>query len=346
MKTLSLIITLLIGMNLSGQNHGEIMECGKAIGYAYGIELTLNHIIESNTRYSRIAKVKQIEFNQAHGQSINEIEQIVQEHYKLTSSEIKMKIRDDLENELSFEMMSDFDIDNYLDNFLTSHIMGLDKYTCDFVGILNKYNNRFNKNPLLEFLNNYRKTIGTLDHPKAKGLDLSFEYPLSWTAQEAKRPNVVTLIKDNKNLCSITLAIKDIVPSIEEEFGKFSEEEVEYIRSEEFALELFDGEFDYKFGKEFISEIGLINVNDYSFEKTLIEGEPCIVVKGRGVMKRATISLNIYCLNYLIIYKGRYIIMSLMLNGETQSDIIKHYKIYEPLANSIVNSLVINDKWR
>jgi hypothetical protein len=57
-----------------------------------------------------------------------------------------------------------------------------------------------------------RATYTSTDNPKAKGVERSFDYPVSWEGEAGKRPNVVQLVtsQNGKGLELSTLLIKDI----------------------------------------------------------------------------------------------------------------------------------------
>jgi len=65
---------------------------------------------------------------------------------------------------------------------------------------------------LQQFLNGERLTYSTAGSPKAKGIQMSFEYPSSWGGADGKRPNTLYQVTSEKGkgleLCN--LVIKDL----------------------------------------------------------------------------------------------------------------------------------------
>ena len=49
------------------------------------------------------------------------------------------------------------------------------------------------------YINGERAKYFTKDHPKAKGVNISVEYPSSWTPAEGERPNIVKKFSGNSS---------------------------------------------------------------------------------------------------------------------------------------------------
>ena len=64
----------------------------------------------------------------------------------------------------------------------------------------------------IQFTKGFTKVFKTENHPKAKGLDLQINVPISWYAREGKRPNVVQFFNNQNDFGDASLAflIKDI----------------------------------------------------------------------------------------------------------------------------------------
>lgn len=62
--------------------------------------------------------------------------------------------------------------------------------------------------------NEFSQTLGTKGHLKAKGLDVSVDFPISWKIEEAKRPNTVALVTSGNGLGLETCAL--VINSLEQ----------------------------------------------------------------------------------------------------------------------------------
>jgi len=51
---------------------------------------------------------------------------------------------------------------------------------------------------LKRFLNGERLTYSTVGNPKAKGIEMSFDYPSSWGGADGRRPNTLYQVTSEK----------------------------------------------------------------------------------------------------------------------------------------------------
>lgn len=84
------------------------------------------------------------------------------------------------------------------------------------------FNHSVLKDDIRSYINGDRTKYFTKGHPKAKGINISIEYPSSWTPAEGERPNIVqkhsgdssngitrmflVIIKDTPKFLSLLLA--------------------------------------------------------------------------------------------------------------------------------------------
>lgn len=67
-------------------------------------------------------------------------------------------------------------------------------------------------------------------------------------------------------------------------------------------------------------------------------------VKASGRIKRGSVDLHVYSINYTIIYKNYVVTISSMINSFDDNLNYEKSK-YEMLSESIISSLIFKDKW-
>jgi hypothetical protein len=102
--------------------------------------------------------------------------------------------------------------------------------------------------------------------------------------------------------------------------------------------------FTYDYGREYVDGMGLEAVSEYSYDKTKIDGQPAMLVKASGNLKRGIVDMRVFTINYLIIYENYMINVGFMINSYDEN-LPKEKKKYEMLCELIASSLVITDKW-
>ena len=151
---------------------------------------------------------------------------------------------------------------------------------------------------------------------------------------------------------------------MDKDINTLSDEDLKYIKSGEFANEMFNEVFTYDYAKEIAGE-GLKNVRDVEFKKRRIDSQPAIIIKALGEKSSLLVDLEAYTINYMIIYENYLINIGVFIltamNSQAGSgtglenvrdndffsidDLDKHIEKYELLSQLIANSLIIKDQW-
>lgn len=181
-----------------------------------------------------------------------------------------------------------------------------------------------------EFMGGKRTTYTSGGNPKAKGVDVSFEYPISWGGANGKRPNTLYQVtsEGGKGLELCNLLIKDIpLPA-------------NYIITPQDVNELFELSTLRDFtpsGAQFIKGA-----------KTTIDGQPAAWVHFIQEMDRAGIQLRMIWITYPIYIDKKLIIFSCSVGDSARKpvgELQRRYKTYFPLFQQMANSFVIHSKW-
>jgi hypothetical protein len=183
---------------------------------------------------------------------------------------------------------------------------------------------------LQAFLGGQKTKYFTEGHPKAKGINISIEYPSSWQRSEGERPNIVQKFRGGASaglVPSCHILIKDL-PSF---MKLFSTEE---LSDEMFAQDAL---------KEMIPE----GATFIKGEQTKYDGQPGAWMTYMGRAERAGARTEMYILQHMFLYSGKLIMLQCAVVGFAGSGatVEQEFTRYLPLFQLLGNSIVIHDKW-
>ncbi|MFA5555000.1 MAG: hypothetical protein WCZ89_07235 [Phycisphaerae bacterium] len=180
------------------------------------------------------------------------------------------------------------------------------------------------------FLGGQKTKYSTEGHPKAKGINISIEYPNNWQRSEGERPNIVQKFKAEATdglfrMCLIL--IKD-QPSF---MKLFSSKDIS----------------DAMFGKETIKEMIPEGATFIKGEQTRYDGQPGAWMIYATRAERAGITIEMYNLQHIFLYSGKMIVLECCVGGiaGTDAKVANEFEQYLPLFQLIGNSIVIHNKW-
>ncbi len=180
------------------------------------------------------------------------------------------------------------------------------------------------------FARGEKELFRSLDHPKAKDIDLSIEYPRSWRASEAVRPNVVSKIFSEEGLGfeAAMILVKNL--SIEET------EVTEIDIAEAFSPEALTVS---------IPE-GAVYIDG---ERTEVDGLPGAVSRYLIIKERVGLKLRMITLQYIFYFEHKFIFIQFSVAGPaTQSEhlLLERYDSFQPLFIMMANSIVLHNRWK
>ena len=343
-KVLLIIVLLILNHTLFSQTKDKdyYTDIAKAMGYYLGMELTLDLIVEKYPALSQEAMIAKMNLKIAHEKSMENMESIYEQASGENVDLFKNEIINKILTEYDYANFSSYEATAYLHNFGEERIKGNHELYGDFVGILLSHNSYYQSNPAKEFLDDYKNIFHTDNHSKSKGLNVSISYPKSWSSQEGKRPNIITLIQNSNKDCLATLVVGDLLSEMGETYSSLSNEDIEYLKSAEFANEMIN---EFEDPKEYLLSVGLKNVTDTDSKRTTIDSQPAIIIKGRGNKSTVLGDLDVYMINYIIIYEYYMINIGVMISLNEQDDPQDHINKYDLLSKLIASSLIIKDQW-
>jgi len=174
-------------------------------------------------------------------------------------------------------------------------------------------------------------TYSSGGNPKAKGIEVSFDYPLSWGGAEGKRPNTLYQVasKNGKGLELCNLVIKDI-PLL-----------VGYTVTPQDVAELFKPTS----LRDFIPS----DAEFITGTMTTIDGQPEAWIHFVQEIDRVGIQLKMMWIMYSVYIDKKLIIFSCSVGDSASKpveELQKRYKAYFPLFQQMANSFVIHSKWK
>ena len=203
------------------------------------------------------------------------------------------------------------------------------------------YKPEFQNNPSLELRNGYSQILKTKNIEKAKGLELEFSIPTSWSFKEGKRPHVLYLFSSKLKSESGTIEIH----SLSETIG-VSKEELNKYSPEELADELLT--------KETMEAIpnnipGLSNLKIFEYKRGIIDRCFGATASFVGTINRMDFSTTQYQKSYILLYKDYMINYSFVVfKNQKESDESFQGRIekYSSLYKYIMNTLVIQSQYK
>lgn len=168
------------------------------------------------------------------------------------------------------------------------------------------------------------KTLRIENDPKAKGLDFQLEYPDDWEKTPGKRPNIVVNI--SKLPAFFTVQVLKT--------------------GEDFSSQINPAKWPGEISKEEARPLYPDTDTFIEAKRTLLEGEPALVVEFKRVMERAGLR---YCtrFKYLgIFYRDYSLRMTAGTIGRTEEEAEENFHKNSATFEYMFNSLVLSSKWK
>lgn len=190
----------------------------------------------------------------------------------------------------------------------------------------------FGQNPDFQSFSSGNKTkYFTKDHLKAKGINISIEYPSSWKSAEGERPNIVQKFSGDSSdgITKMVLIIIKDTPKV-----------LSLLPAEEMAKEAFS--------REALHEMVPPGGSYINGEMTKYDGQIGAWMIYSTVSERAGMTMKMYSLQHMFFYERKMVAVQCMVGGlEREKDnLYGVFKGYLPLFQQIGNSIIIHDKWQ
>lgn len=199
--------------------------------------------------------------------------------------------------------------------------------------ILLLFNPRYMNQPENEFLDGFVATYSSAGNPKAKGLDFTISYPMSWTAKEGNRPNVVqTFGSVHRDGYTDLMVIVKNIP----EFNELNLSQEDWVQLVNETASTGDFSSFLPAGATLIAG-----------EKVVLETLPGFFLHCNNTIQRGRHSLTIESTMYMLFYKDRGVIIQANSVLNVDNEDVHHGSLEKnaKLLELMVNSFVLNNLW-
>jgi len=202
-----------------------------------------------------------------------------------------------------------------------------------YIETLLMYNPIYNKYPLKELRDGFKKIFISDGSGKAKGISFEISVPKSWKSKEAWRPNIVRkFISQNSHGLSMVMVIIKKLP-IPDDMILTNNDIKEYFITEENMKTVPGGSI----------------LRDYG--EFIIENLPAYWQRLSNNGKRGNNKINMELIQYNFFYKNRMIAIQcqtgVSVDGyKSKTAQLKEYEKFRPLFQKILNSFVLLDMYK
>jgi hypothetical protein len=186
------------------------------------------------------------------------------------------------------------------------------------------FNPRYVKNPEMEMVDGHRLSYTSMGTGKAKGIKFSVEYPRSWVAKEAKRPNIVQKFHSENGLGGQNFMV--IIKQIDIPRGmEITQKDVDELLNDK-DMQDMAGERSKVIG---YGQFTLERIPGYWMQFEIEEK------RGKHSMTMETVMYGLHYQNYLIMLQGH---VTKSFNGKPvpRNDFAQFEPVFEYMANSFV----------
>ena len=186
--------------------------------------------------------------------------------------------------------------------------------------------------PAEEFVRGDKLKFNSKDHPKARGIELSIEYPRSWRALEGERPNILQkfVSESGRGLEMAIITIKALPLPVGVTPSK---NELEDIFSPEGLKEMVPA------GGKFIEA-----------KKTKIDNQPAGFFVYLLPMERANLKLLMSIQSYVFYFRGNLVYVAFQVgevDGErAASSVGVKARRFAPLYQLMANSIIVHNQYK
>jgi hypothetical protein len=321
-----------------------VNDFSRAYGFFIGQNLSLDRIQKQFPELNyQCIKAKQL-FDLEFGSSIKNIEEFLKIILEDKWSDFVTSTKKEIGETLSNSVVNKQQAEEYL-RAVTERSKG--QIETPVLEVLLMCNPLFIENPVEEFNKGFKHIYRTKDHPKAKGLDIQLEYPMSWSIKEGIRPNIIKLMMANngKGPASFSIMVRDI----------FAEAGSDEIRSELSQLETISGAneiavemFSYDSLVEMAKGMGAKNVRNITTKRIVLDRWPGAMIEFIGEQQRVDLKTTSHYQSYICLYKNYIIFIQcgvLKWPWDKGDDFQKRIDKYKPIFRKIAYNFVIQSQY-
>jgi hypothetical protein len=185
------------------------IDLSKTHGFCLGQQFSIEHIQQQFPELAAQATKAQLEFDLVFQPAYENIRKILYNLAADKMQESENQLRNLVADKFKASPVSKQDALAFI-NLVSLRAKG--KIDSPFLETLLIYHPEFEKDPALEYMQGFTQTYQTKGHPKAMGINFQIQYPKSWEAKEADRPNTIQMItsENGRGFNYIALMVRDI----------------------------------------------------------------------------------------------------------------------------------------
>ncbi len=311
-------------------NYSEklVKDVAQTYGYCTGQDITLAAIEKNFPSLKPQVVIARSKFSSAFGSSLENLESKMQSRLgKKTWDTLKNNIFNALKQNLEFTFTKE------------QSKLFIDEVKQRASGTINSpiretlllFNPDYLEYPEKEFFDGFVETYSSTGNTKAKGLDFTIKYPMSWIAKEGNRPNIVQKFSSVHRMghTELMILIKNIP-----EFSRLNPSREDLTKMvNEIASE---GDF-----KDFLPNGSILIAS----EKIVLETLPGIWLNYKYRAQRGRHSVEFEAISYMLFYKDKSISIQIASNPSINNEEMNHENLEKNviLLELMVNSFVLHD---
>ena len=303
-----------------------VNDIGRTYGYYLAQKYSLNEISKMYPSLSNQARISEMEFDVAFLSSIKNMDSVMGKGKEWVN--IKKQIKGSIYKNLNITQLTKQQAKAFIE-LVRRRAKG--EIESPVIEMLLLFNPAYEKQPVKEFNDGYRKKYFSNGSGKAKGVSFSIQVPGSWASKEARRPNIVRkfVSENGRGLEMIMVIVKKLPFPAGQKVTKQDVQEI---------LDLTDM-------KDLLPENAV-----YKDSGSLtIENLPGFWQRYSMEMSRVRLKIKMEIIAYTIYYDNKMIQIQCQVGAEEktpQNKILKRFENFEPIFDLVANSFVIPSMYK
>lgn len=185
-------------------------------------------------------------------------------------------------------------------------------------------------NPATEFTSGGKQKFSTKGNPKAKGVDLSLEYPKSWRAIDGDRPNIVQkFVSDSgRGLEFATISVRALPAGVTPT----------------------KDDIDETFSPEGLKDMVPAGARIVESKRTKIDGQPAGYCAYLLADERATLKMLLRVQNSVVYYRGHVVFVAFTIGDSDAKGSVEKVEArarqFASLFQLMANSVIIHNQYK
>lgn len=298
--------------------------------YIYGFYIGQNYSLDMiSAKYPNLKNqvtIAKMNFDNKFGKTINNIDQIFNKLDKSKWEETKRKIVATIKQKFSTYDISEKEA---LDAIKKLRDRANGKMELSVLKKFLIFNPEYKNNPAMEFIDGYTYTYENDGSGKARGIPFKIKVPLSWKAENGRRPHIVQKFTKVEHGVEGSAIFMVLINDDEPYDGKITKADIDHLISSEDI-------------KSFLPDNGTLLGKGY----LQLERQHGFWIRCRTEAFRMKNKVLLDFIMYNIFYKGKLISLQGMVINKVNDKSVNHFKKFESLFELIANTLLLPDIYK